>query len=146
MPSSSRPYFGDGMPMPEVSEDTKPFWDACSEQRFLVQRCANCGLHRFPPRPVCSNCQSFSSEWTESAGVGQVFTYTVAYNTPHPVAQQEMPYNVTIVQLDDCDGVLVISNVLTSSPEELRVGLRVVLAWEDRRDGQMMYRFRPLAG
>jgi uncharacterized OB-fold protein len=57
-----------------------------------------------------------------------------------------MPYNVTIVQLDDCDGVLVISNVLTSSPEELRVGLRVVLAWEDRRDGQMMYRFRPLAG
>jgi len=139
----AQPYFGEGMPVPEISADTQAFWDACNEQRLVVQRCAVCGLHRFPPRPVCSNCQSFRSEWTESSGDGRVFSYTISYHTPHPVAAREVPYNIAIIQLDDSDGVLVISNVVDCPPERLRVGLRVRLSWEQRGEGQTLYRFLP---
>ena len=143
MPARPEPYFGGGMPVPELSDDTEPFWDACNRHRLLVQRCASCGTHRFPPRPMCWNCQSLRSEWTESSGDGSVFTYTVAYHTAHAVAHEEVPYNISIVQLDDCGGVLVISNVVACPPDQLCVGLRVRLSWEDRPDGQSLYRFRP---
>jgi uncharacterized OB-fold protein len=144
MPGQSEPYFGDGMPVPELSDDTTPFWDACNRHRLLVQRCGRCGTHRFPPRPVCWNCQSLDSEWSESSGEGSVFSYTIAYHTAHAVAFEEVPYNIAIIELADCGGALVISNVVDCPPDRLRVGMPVHLAWEDRPDGQSLYRFRAL--
>jgi uncharacterized protein len=146
MPLQPEPYFGDGMPVPEISDDTEPFWAACNRHQLLVQRCASCGTHRFPPRPVCWSCQSLGSAWTESSGHGHVFSYTVAYHTAHAVAVEAVPYNIAIIELDDCGSVLVISNVVACPPDQLRVGLPVQLSWEDRADGQSLYRFRPADG
>lgn len=140
------PYFAEGIPTPALTWDSEAFWQACSQHRLLVQRCAACGVHRFPPRAVCWNCQSFASEWSESTGHGRVFTYTIAHHTPHPAAQESAPYNIAIVQLDDCDKVLVISNIVECPDEDLWVGLPVRLSWEDRGDGRSVYRFRPRSG
>lgn len=137
------PYFADGMPLPVADLHTKPFWDACREHRLVVQRCTGCGTHRSPAKAVCWSCGSFSYDWSESAGDARVFTYTIAHHTPHPVASVSLPYNIVVVELADCDHVLLISNVIDCPEDELRVDLPVELAWEDRSDGQTLYRFRP---
>jgi len=41
------------MPAPAITEDTRPFWDACRRRELVVQRCADCGSFRHPPAPVC---------------------------------------------------------------------------------------------
>jgi uncharacterized OB-fold protein len=138
-----QPYFADGMPLPRLDADTRPFWEACSDHRLLVQRCAECGAHRSPPKPVCGSCGSFGYGWSESSGRGRVFTYTIVHHTPHPVAQERLPYNVAVIELEDCDRVLLASNVMSCSDDELRVDLPVEVVWEDRSDGQSLYRFRP---
>ncbi len=136
-------YFAQGMPQPRLDPDTRPFWEACRDHRLLVQRCADCGAHRSPPKPVCWRCGSFECAWSESSGRGRVFTYTIAHHCPHPIAQDRLPYNVAVIELEDCDRVLLTSNVVDCPDDALRVDLPVEVVWEDRRDGQSLYRFRP---
>ena len=140
---SSDAYFPEGMPQPTRNLDTRPFWEACGEHRLLVQRCADCGAHRSPPKPVCWRCGSFESAWSESSGRGRVFTYTVVHHSPHPVAQDRLPYNIAVIELDDCDRVLLTSNVVNCPDDALRVDLGVEIVWEDCSDGQSLFRFRP---
>lgn len=141
---SDEPYFPEGMPQPTPGHGSRPFWEACNDHRLLVQHCTACGLHRSPPRPVCGDCGSFDHAWSESSGRGHVFTYTIVHHSPHPVSRERLPYNVAVVELDDCDRVLLTSNVVSCPNDVLRVGLPVEVVWEDRSDGQSLYRFRPV--
>lgn len=137
-------YFPEGMPLPRRDANSGRFWEACNEHSLLVQRCLVCETHRMPPKPVCGRCGSFESDWSESRGRGRVFSYTIAHHSPHPVAKQRLPYTIAVIELDDCDGALLLSNVVGCPHRELRVDLRVEVVWEDRQDGQSLYRFRPV--
>ncbi|MED5198493.1 MAG: OB-fold domain-containing protein [Gemmatimonadota bacterium] len=141
----SQPYFGEGMPLPSVDTFTRPFWEACVAHRLMIQRCAECGTHRSPPKPVCWQCQSSEYVWSESTGRGSVFSYTIVHHSPHPIARDRIPYNIAVVELEDCEHVLITSNVVDCPDPELRVGLPVEITWEERSDGQPLFRFRPAA-
>lgn len=140
------PYFPDGMPQPALEPVSLPFWEACNDHRLLVQRCTECGAHRSPPKPMCGHCGCFEWGWSESSGRGRVFTYTIVHHSPHPVSQECLPYNIAVIELEDCDRVLLTSNVVNCPDDALRVDLPVELVWEDRRDGQSLYRFQPSTG
>ena len=135
--------FGPGMPPPAPDEVTAPFWEACRERRLVVQRCADCGLHRAPPSAVCPKCRGFNFEFDESAGRGRVFTYTIVYHGAHPAVMDAVPYAVAVVRLDDCGGVKLISNVVGCSYDEVRVDMPVELAWDDVSADLSVPRFRP---
>ena len=141
--ADSTPFFAAGMPLPALDVHTRPFWDACREHRLVIQRCEDCGAHRSPPKPLCATCASFAYAWSESKGLGRVFAYTIAHHSPHPIAAAHLPYNIAVIELDDCDGALLISNVVDCEEGMLCVNLPVRVAWEDRSDGQPLYRFRP---
>ncbi len=34
----------------------KPFYDACNEERLVVQYCTDCRKYQFPPQPTCGRC------------------------------------------------------------------------------------------
>ena len=141
---ASQPYFGEGMPLPAVDTLTRPFWEACAAHRLMIQRCAECSAHRSPPKPVCWKCQSSNYAWSESTGRGRIFSYTIVHHSPHPTALEQIPYNIAVVELEDCEHVLLTSNVVDCPNQELRVGLPDEVTWEDRSDGQPLFRFRPV--
>ena len=143
---SDKAYFPQGMPLPRRDANSRRFWEACDEHRLLVQRCARCGVHRAPPKPVCGRCGSFEHDWSESCGRGRVFSYTIAHHSPHPVAAERLPYNIAVIELEDCGGALLLSNVVECLNSALRVDLPDEVIWEARRDGQSLYRFRPVEG
>jgi hypothetical protein len=47
-----------------------------------------------------------------------------------------------IVELDDCGGVLVPSNVVDCPPDEVSAGMAVVVEWDDVTDEITIPRFR----
>jgi len=53
-----------------------------------------------------------------------------------------VPYNVVIVELDDCGNVLVPSNLVDCAPDEVAVGMPVVVEWDDITDEIAIPRFR----
>jgi len=58
-----------------------------------------------------------------------------------PAFADEVPYNVALVQLDA--GPRLITNIVGVRPEELRIGMRVVAAFEDVTPDVTLVRFRP---
>jgi uncharacterized OB-fold protein len=137
----SERFFPDGMPPPLADATSLPWWQAASEHRLLVQRCADCGRTRLPPAPVCPACRSATSDWKEVSGRGELYTYTVVHR---PIAAgQLLPYVVAVVALEDAGGVRMLSNVVGVDPGQLAIGMRVELVWEDMGPELAIPRFRP---
>jgi len=129
------------LPLPEADALTAPFWEACAQHRLVVERCVGCGTFTHPPASVCRQCQGREFEWVESRGRGAVFSYTIAHHPVHPAVKDQVPYGVVVVKLDDCGGVLITSNLVDAPLEVLRVGLRVMLVWDDVAEGISLPRF-----
>ena len=136
------PYFPEGMPIPVIEPLTEPFWSAARERRLVIQHCTACGTFRHLPHVLCGTCQSPDYDWVGSAGRGSVYTFTIVGHPVHDATNDVVPYNVSIVELDDCGNVLVPSNVVDCAPEDIEVGMPVVVEWDEVTDEITMPRFR----
>jgi uncharacterized OB-fold protein len=132
------------MPLPEPESATADFWDGCAARELRIQRCVHCVTYQHPPAPICHNCQSFDLSWEVSEGAGRVFSYIVVHHSVHPATDELVPYNVAVVKLDDCGGMLVTSNVVDCANEDLYVGMPVRVVWERVAPSLSLYRFKPV--
>ena len=128
-------------PLPRVTPELAPFFAAARERKLVVQRCAGCGLLRFPPRELCSRCWSRESTWTPVSGRGEVFSFYWMHQIYHPGFAAEVPYAVVIVALEE--GPHVLSNVVGCSRDELHIGLPVEVTFEDASADVTLPKFRP---
>lgn len=139
-------FFPEGIPLPVGDLISAPFWDYCKQHEFRVQRCARCGTYRMPPQPTCFFCQSFDSVWVKSRGIGEVFTYEIVHSPPHPATRSIVPYNIVVVELEDCGSVRFTSNLVDVKNEDIHIGMKVEVAWEDSAPDVTVPRFRPVQG
>jgi uncharacterized protein len=128
------------VPLPQPDAASAPFWAGCAERHLLVQRCASCGSFQSPPRLMCRTCRGSEFEWQESKGNGRVYSYTIAYHPGSPALRDEVPYVVVVVQLDDCGGARLISNLVGENANDVAVDRAVRLLW-DAAAGMFLPRF-----
>lgn len=122
-------WFPDSMPAPAASAETLPWWQAAAEHRLVFQRCGDCGRLAHPPAPVCPNCRGSSFSFEEQAGAGSIFTFTLVHQVLVP--DLRVPYVVAVVEIDGAEGNRLVTNIVDSDPEDVRIGARVELVWED---------------
>ena len=115
-------------PLPQISVEMAPFFEAARRQQLVVQRCRGCGTLRFPARDRCSACLSREAEWVPVSGKGTVFSFAVMHQVYHPGFAAEVPYAVVLVALDE--GPRMISNVVGVPPSEIRVGMPLEVVFE----------------
>jgi uncharacterized protein len=129
------------LPQPGWSPLTEGYWKAAHDGRLVVQRCTNCGTHRWPPSYACYRCQSTEWAWDDVPGTGTVFSYTWA--DTRAVGDSPL-YNITVVELDGTQGepVRVLSRVLDVDKEQLRCDLPVVVTFEPFDDDVAVPMFR----
>lgn len=133
-------------PSPVPDADSAPFWEACREHRLTVQRCAGCGRLRWPPAGVCPNCRQRGGEWTNVRGTGTVSSYVVAHRAVHPAFADLVPYTIAFVALDEApDDLVMVSNLIDISWEDVRVGMTVQVTFDDLPDGAALPLFRVVA-
>ena len=101
---------------PAVNLESKPFFDAAAEGRFLIKRCQACGEAHWYPRTICPNCHSDRTVWEESRGEGVVYTYSI-------MRRASAPYAIGYVTLDE--GPSMLTNFVGMTPEDLKIGMRV---------------------
>lgn len=90
-------------PIPEAVD--KPFWDACNEDRLVIQHCTACDRLQQPPEAVCAECGSKDNlGWKQMSGKGIVYTYAVMHDTNVPLLFEDQPFNVAVIQLLDDNG------------------------------------------
>ena len=129
------------IPTPVPNTDNDGFWEGCRHHELRLQRCRGCGTIRHHPRPMCPNCTSLEYEWMRASGRGTVYTFTIVHGPTLPVFQAGAPYNVAVIQLDE--GPYLVSNVIDCPVDQLCIGLRVVVSFEDVSEVLTLPRFRP---
>jgi uncharacterized OB-fold protein len=131
-------------PIPTITPDMRPFYEAARRHELVVQRCSDCGAYRFPAREICSSCLSTKSDWTKVSGRGEVFSFNVMHQVYHPGFAAEVPYAVVLVKLEE--GPKMNSNLVGVAPDEIRIGMPVRVVFEDAGDEVTLPKFAPSGG
>lgn len=115
-------------PLPELNDVNRPFWDACRKGRLEMQKCTDCGHIRYPVSHVCPECLSYEAQWVPLSGRGTVWSSIVFHQVYNPAFTQDVPYNVSMIQL--AEGPRMISNVVNKPPSEVEVGAAVEIVFD----------------
>ena len=131
-------------PLAQVHPDarTRGFWDHCRRRELRFQRCADCGAFRHPPLGGCPHCASANVEWVLIRGPARVFSHTTVHHAAIPQLEQEVPYSVVVAEFDDAPGARLISNVLDTPVEDVRIGMELELCWDEVAPELVLPRFR----
>ena len=128
-------------PLPQVSPEMGPFFEAAHRHQLVVQRCAGCGALRFPARSICSACLSREATWVPVSGRGTVFSFAIMHQAVHPGFAAETPYAVVVIQLDE--GPRLLSNLVDCPPADVCIGRPVEVVFDDVTPEVTLPKFRP---
>ncbi|WP_328892728.1 bifunctional MaoC family dehydratase N-terminal/OB-fold nucleic acid binding domain-containing protein [Streptomyces sp. NBC_00236] len=126
-------------PRPAVNRDNAFFFEGAQQHRLLIQRCTACAVPRHPPGPCCPACGSLEWDAVEAGGHGHVYSFVVNHHPLHPAF--DSPYLVAVVEL--AEGTRLITNLTGIAPDEVTIGMPVVLDWLDADPELTLPVFRP---
>jgi uncharacterized OB-fold protein len=126
---------GRRIPAPAVNNESKPFWDAAKDGRFLIKRCGDCGKAHWYPRVICPYCFSLNTKWEESPGEGVIYTFSVMFHT-------NVPYAIGYVNLNE--GPAVLTNFVDCDLEALKIGQKVKVRFQPTENGPPVPVFAPV--
>ncbi len=129
-------------PVPEVSDATRKYWDGCKARELLLPKCRACGELFFFPNKFCPKCLSESIEWIKASGKGKVHTFSIVQRPPSGAFEADVPYVVAIIDLDE--GPRMMTNIVGTAPENVRVGMPVEVVFEDITEDVTLPKFRPV--
>jgi len=122
------------IPSPIVNVETRPFWDAARERRFVVPFCDACGQAHWYPRAVCPFCGSDKIEWRNASGRGTIYTYSV-------MRRAKEPYAIAYVTL--AEGPTMLTNIVDCDFDALAIGRPVEVIFAETEDGPPVPLFKP---
>jgi uncharacterized protein len=128
-------------PLPQIDEESRPFWEALKRRELYIQKCRDCGDLRYHPRAQCTNCLSSNTEWLRSPGRGKVYTFSVTHQNPTPGFREALPYILAYVELDE--GVKMLTNLVDCQPDTVKIGMPVEVVYEDVTPEVTLAKFRP---
>ena len=137
------------MPDPVVAPINEGMWRAAAGNQLAVQRCQDCGAHRYPPGDGCYRCSSCRWEWSVLPGTGVVYSYVWIPDRSRAAAGDEAAcYNVVVITLDGTEGepVRILSNVVNAwGRGDLHVGQAVEVVGVPFADSIALPCFRTVA-
>lgn len=121
-------------PAVSTNPEAEPYWEGARAGRLMIKHCNGCGKPHFYPRTICPRCGSDATEWRSSSGKGTLYTYSAMRRTKEP-------YAIAFVTLEE--GVSMMTNIVDCDLDELRIGQKVVLRWQNAEDGTPIPVFTP---
>jgi len=120
-------------PSPTPDPSTRAFWHAASEGRLLIGRNTRTGRVHYPPRPVCPFDDEGDVEYVPASGRATLYTYSVM--------RAKTPYIIAYVELEE--GPRILTNIVGSGPDKLRIGQPLRLTFVESEGGQLVPMFAP---
>ena len=128
-------------PLPTPDENTQPWFDALREHKLLLQYFPAADHYQYPYSDRCTKDWSTEWEWRESSGMGVVYTWGRMHQLYHPSWQEEIPYVLAVVELDE--GPRMQTTLVNVEEDGIRVGMRVRVYFDDVTDEHTLPKFEP---
>ena len=128
-------------PVPRPAPESVPYWEAAKHHKLEVPHCNACGYYWFPPSASCPHCLSTDFAFTPVSGRGKVFSFVTFHRVYHPAFEQEVPYVVALVELEE--GPRLLTNIVGVPPDKVACEMPVKVVFDDVGDGVAVPKFTP---
>jgi uncharacterized OB-fold protein len=112
--------------------DVEPFWRGTAEGKLVLQYCPEGKQFQHYPRPLSLYTGKRNLEWREVSGEGVIYAHS-ALRSGGLGAGGGAPLLIATIELDE--GVRIVANLLNTQPENVKIGARVRLVWDELSDG-----------
>lgn len=131
-------------PIPAPTPETQDFWDGAKRGELRLQRCDDCPVVIFPPRPFCPKCGTRSVSGFTASGRATLHSYVINHRPPRGFGED--PYALAIVELEE--GPRLMSNIVEceQTPEALTLDMPLEAVFEPITDEISLPKFRPARG
>ena len=112
---------------PALDDLNRTFWTSGASGVLRITRCQSCRRWVFPLSATCAECGG-TTAYEATSGRATVFTHTTnahPYNPAVPV-----PYDISVVELVEQEGLRFTTNVVDCPPGDVRIGMPVRVQFE----------------
>ena len=122
-----------------VGQYMDKFYDALENKKIIGNKCPKCGDVFVPPRKICGKCNekiSLDQNWVDLPDSGILKNYTITYYKINDRASRKVkkPQIVGMIQIDGSSTVI-INRLLDIEPEEMKIGMKFKVQWEEKTKG-----------
>ena len=119
---------------------TQRFWDGLEMGEVYATKCRKCAKLYYPPQGDCAQCLSSDVEWVKLDKEATLETFTHQIHSPAGFKQ----YGTYIIALARAtDGVRVMGWLEDVEPEDVKVGIKLVMSTKKLPDGFLVITFKP---
>jgi len=115
------------------------FFDAFENKKIIGNKCPKCEDVFVPPRKICGKCNitiPFDQNWVEIPETGVLKNFTITYYKINDRASRKVkkPQIIGMVQLNGST-TSIIYRLLNITPEDVSIGMKVKVEWEEKPKG-----------
>ena len=129
-------------PVPRPAPESTPYWDAAKQHKFELPRCNACQQFWFPPSQSCPHCLAADFAFVPVSGRGKVFSFVTFHRVYHPAFEQEVPYVVALVELEE--GPRLLTNIVGVTPDKVSCEMPVKVVFDDVAENLAVPKFTPV--
>lgn len=131
----------DGSDASLLVDDGAPHWIAARNGTLMIQRCTDCRLHYFYPRPMCPTCWGSNVEWIEASGRATLFSFSTVYLNDRLPEGLTFPYMVALVDLEE--GPRFSTNLVEWEGADIHIGMALQAVFKPSGTSRGLVYFRP---
>ena len=115
------------------------FFDAFENKKIIGNKCPKCEDVFVPPRKICGKCNitiPFDQNWVEIPETGVLKNFTITHYKINDRASRKVkkPQIIGMVQLNGST-TSIIYRLLNIAPEDVSIGMKVKVEWEEKPKG-----------
>jgi uncharacterized OB-fold protein len=88
---------------------------------------------------MCPTCRSTAHEWIPVTGTGTIYSFALLHHPQHPA----FSYPVVAVLVDLDEGIRLVSNLVDVEPENVAIGMPVVVTFVPTANDMAVPVFKP---
>jgi hypothetical protein len=131
-----------GRILPEVTEESRPFWTGGLDGELRIHRCHACRQYFHPPVGACFRCRSRDVGPEPVSGRATVAAFTI--NHHHWLPDFPPPYVIAAVELAEQPDVRLTTRLVECEIDDVRVGMPVEVVFDVQDDVAIPF-FRPVS-
>jgi uncharacterized OB-fold protein len=114
------------------------FYDNLEKKKIVGNKCPKCGDVFVPPRKICGKCNKIiplEKNWIDLPNTATVNNFTItSYKVNDRSSRKAKPQIIAMVQIDGSN-TAIIYRLLDIAPEEVKIGMKVKIEWNNNTKG-----------
>ncbi|MFW9946725.1 MAG: Zn-ribbon domain-containing OB-fold protein [Candidatus Odinarchaeota archaeon] len=122
-----------------VGQYLDKFYDNLENKKVIGNKCPKCSRVFVPPRKICGKCNEvipLEKNWVDLPETGTLKNYTITHYKINDRAFRKVkkPQIIGMIQIDGSN-TAIIYRLLDLEPNEIKLGMKLKVEWEEKTKG-----------